>query len=82
MLASNAEATTDTDILFMLLSERERRLRPERRYPSGNTNKINEFRRALTTVIAVCSRGFGGQSVVGNGLASIVHQFVKRPETC
>jgi hypothetical protein len=32
----------------------------------GNTNKINEFRTALTTLIAVCSRGFGGQSEVGN----------------
>jgi hypothetical protein len=31
----------------------------------GNTSKINDFRTDLTTIIAVCSRGFGGQSVVG-----------------
>src|ERR1017187_10201721 len=42
-----------------------RPLRPERCYLLGNTNKTNDFRTALTTNIAVCSRGFGGQSVVG-----------------
>jgi hypothetical protein len=41
-----------------------RPLRPERCYRSGNINKTNDFRTALTTIIAVCSRGFGGQSVV------------------
>jgi hypothetical protein len=38
---------------------------PERCYRFRNTNKINEFRTTLATIIAVCSRGFGAQSVVG-----------------
>jgi hypothetical protein len=42
-----------------------RPLRPERCCLLGKTNKINNIRTPLTTIIAVCSRGFGGQSVVG-----------------
>jgi len=42
-----------------------RPLRPERRSPPRNSNQINGFWVALHTIIAVCSRGFGGQSVVG-----------------
>ena len=41
-----------------------RPLRPERDYLSRKANKNNEFRIALAMIIIICSRGFGGQSVV------------------
>jgi hypothetical protein len=38
--------------------------RPERSYLVGNTNNVH-FQAGPIIIIAVCSRGFGGQSVVG-----------------
>jgi hypothetical protein len=41
-----------------------RPLRPERKWQSRSSTKTVQFAGRLTTVIAICSRGFGGQSVV------------------
>jgi hypothetical protein len=43
-----------------------RPLRPERSYLLKNVNGIRNFRTTLTRIVAFCSRGFGGQSVVEN----------------